>query len=136
MLCLLLHAVDDPAREITPVDPSLGDGHQAHTRFAEWIDPMPCFNAVETRKTVLVLCKNRTEFTCLSILDHLPKLNTFLRCVARYGFVSVPTDNAVAFTLGKLCDFLSLLFRTRFLPVGRHAYVGDGFDQWMRLQVR
>ncbi len=96
---------------------------------------MPGFNAVEAAESVLVPCQNCSELSGFRILDHLLKLNTFFSGIARDGFIGVPAKNALAFAMSKLGDFLSLLFRTCLLLVGRHAYVGNGIIHGEKLQV-
>ena len=104
MLAFLVDLIDQPAREVVPIDAS---------------------------EALLIPTENGLEVAGLfGVANHLPELLPLERLGTADGVVFVPTDDATAFALGELQNFSPLLFRAVFLLVGAHADVVDGRRQF------
>jgi hypothetical protein len=73
---------------------------------------MPCFNAVEAAKSILIPREDCFGVARVRVPDHLQKLSAFIGSIAGDSFVGVPPNDSITSAFGELGDFL--LVRTFF----------------------
>jgi hypothetical protein len=67
---------------------------------------MPCFNAVEAAKSILIPREDCFGVARVRVPDHLQKLSAFIGSIAGDSFVGVPPNDSITSAFGELGDFL------------------------------
>ena len=127
MFPFLLDHVNQPAREVVPVDLALGDGFECHPGVTEGENPMATFDGIEPPETILVPTEHNGELALLGIFPHAKESKPASGIVAADRFVEVLPENLVAVLLSVAAPLLPLGRDGVLLPFVAHAKVQDGF---------
>jgi len=100
VFALLLDQVNQPAREVVPVDLALGDGFEPHPRVTEGENPMATLDRIEPPETILVPTEHNGELALLGIFPHAKEPNAAFGIVAADCFVEVLPEHVVSVLLG------------------------------------
>ena len=120
---LLLDQVNQPAREVVPVDLALGDGFQSHPGVTEGKNPMATLDRIEPPETILVPTEHNGELALLGIFPHAKEPNAASGIVAADCFVEVLPEHVVAVLLSVAEQLLPLGGDGVLLPLIAHAEV-------------
>ena len=126
VFALLLDQVNQPAREVVPVDLALGDGFEPHPGVTEGENPMATLDRIEPPETILVPTEHNGELALLGIFPHAKEPNAASGIVAADRFVEVLPENVVVVLLSVAEQLLPLGGNRVLLPLVAHAEVQDG----------
>ena len=122
--------VGEPAGEVAPINHSLGDRLERHSRIAERGDPRAGLDHVESAETILIETQDPIESAAGRVADHRLESLPLAGRVARYALVDILTHDLVALLCRERDEGLALLGDRGFLPIRAHPQVENAPHRW------